>query len=86
MLLVVVVRDRLVVRLGRVVDRRKDGCEGLKRLGVRDDGVQGLRVEEGLRVVDGLRHVLGRRGDVDRLLRSGKVDWFGRLVGRRRQG
>ena len=53
---------------------------------MRDDGVQGLRVEEGLRVVDGLRHVLGRRGDVDRLWRSGKVDWFGRLVGRRRQG
>lgn len=53
---------------------------------MRDDGVQGLRVEEGLRVVDGLRHVLGRRGDVDRLRRGGEVDWLGRVVGRRRQG
>ena len=71
--LIIVVRDRLVVRLGLAVDRdMMDGREGLMGLGVEgDDGMQGLRVE-GLRVVDGLRrrrgrHVLGRGRDVDRL-------------------
>ena len=69
-LLIVVVRDR-VVRFGLMV-----------RLGrVVDRGKGGLgRVV----VVNGLRHVLGRRGDVDRLRRSGEVHRLGRVVGLRR--
>ena len=73
---------------GLGVERGWHGEDGLVRLGVRHDGVQGLRMEEGLGVEGGLRDVLGRRGDIDRLGGGvGDEDRLGRgrVVGRRRR-